>query len=184
LLHLPLLIPFKQYLTGLPGCANTPRVILLQRHALSRLGRHRRQPRRDDRTPNIPIFSKSNVNSLEQIDIRQIRRRSPHDRNKNDSNEGKAHVDGRSTVSRANDSIIDRFCRGPGKRNVVGAKLGEKEREMISGTRRRLYWRDIAAILAVKLVMLTCLYLLFFGPSHRPPADSAAVAARVLGPDR
>ena len=35
-----------------------------------------------------------------------------------------------------------------------------------------------------KAVMLTCLYLLFFGPSHRPPADSAAVTARVLGPDR
>jgi hypothetical protein len=67
---------------------------------------------------------------------------------------------------------------------VVGAKLGEKEREMNSEKLRRLYWRDIAVILAAKLVMLTCLYLLFFGPSHRPPADSAAVTARVLGPDR
>jgi len=55
---------------------------------------------------------------------------------------------------------------------------------MISIVGRRLYWRDITVLLAAKVVMLTCLYLLFFGPSHCPPADSAAVAARVLGPGR
>lgn len=42
------------------------------------------------------------------------------------------------------------------------------------------FWRDIAVVLAAKLVLLTCLYFAFFSPSHRPLADSAAVSARLL----
>jgi hypothetical protein len=41
-------------------------------------------------------------------------------------------------------------------------------------------WREIAILLAAKLVALTCLYFLFFGPSHRPLADAGAVSARIL----
>ena len=97
---------------------------------------------------------------------------------------GVAHVDGRRDISRDSDSLLGRFCSGLGGRNLGRAKLGEKTRKMTSAAHRRLYWRDIAVLLAAKLVMLTCLYLLFFGPSHRPPADSTAVAARVLGSER
>jgi hypothetical protein len=44
-------------------------------------------------------------------------------------------------------------------------------------------WRDIAVVLAAKVVLLTCLYLAFFSPSHRIVADPAAVTARLLGSD-
>jgi hypothetical protein len=47
--------------------------------------------------------------------------------------------------------------------------------------RRPLLWREIAILLAAKLLALSCLYVLFFGPSHRPLADAAAVSARILG---
>lgn len=43
------------------------------------------------------------------------------------------------------------------------------------------YWREIAVVLAAKLVLLTCLYIAFFGPSHRVHADAQTVAARILG---
>ncbi|HUO98993.1 MAG TPA: hypothetical protein VMU01_10010 [Rhizomicrobium sp.] len=46
--------------------------------------------------------------------------------------------------------------------------------------RRLLLWQDIALVLAAKLVLLTCLYVAFFSPSHRPAADAAAVSARLL----
>ena len=46
---------------------------------------------------------------------------------------------------------------------------------------RPLLWREIAVLLAAKLLALSCLYFLFFGPSHRPLADAAAVSARILG---
>ena len=52
---------------------------------------------------------------------------------------------------------------------------------MSRDSRRPLLWREIAILLAVKLLALTCLYLLFFGPSHRPLADAAAVSAQILG---
>lgn len=42
-------------------------------------------------------------------------------------------------------------------------------------------WRDIAVVLAAKMVLLTCLYFAFFTPSHRPAADAAAVSARLVG---
>ena len=51
---------------------------------------------------------------------------------------------------------------------------------MSQAVRRPHYWREIAILLAAKLLALTCLYFLFFGPSHRPLADSAAVSARIL----
>lgn len=44
-------------------------------------------------------------------------------------------------------------------------------------------WKDITIVLAAKLVLLTCLYIAFFSPSHRIVADSAAVATRLLGAD-
>ncbi|MDE1987002.1 MAG: phosphoglycerate mutase [Alphaproteobacteria bacterium] len=52
---------------------------------------------------------------------------------------------------------------------------------MTPAARRPHFWRDISILLVAKLVMLTCLYFLFFGPSHRPLADSAAVSAQILG---
>ncbi len=52
---------------------------------------------------------------------------------------------------------------------------------MTSAARRPHFWRDITILLAAKLVMLTALYFLFFGPSQRPLADSAAVSAQILG---
>jgi hypothetical protein len=47
--------------------------------------------------------------------------------------------------------------------------------------KRPRLWRDIAVVLAAKLVLLTCLYVAFFAPSHRPPADTAAVTEHMLG---
>jgi len=52
---------------------------------------------------------------------------------------------------------------------------------MTQAVRRPRYWREIAILLVAKLLALTCLYFLFFGPSHRPLADSAAVSAHILG---
>lgn len=46
--------------------------------------------------------------------------------------------------------------------------------------KRFTLWQDIALVLAAKLILLSCLYFAFFGPSHRPHADSAAVSARLL----
>lgn len=43
--------------------------------------------------------------------------------------------------------------------------------------------RDILVALSVKLVLLTCLYLLFFGPAHRPPSDASATAGALMGAD-
>ena len=120
---------------------------------------HRRRSRRDDQTPNTPNYSRNNANSLKQIDIRQIRRHSAHDRNKNDSNEGKVHVDGRRTVSRTGDSLAGGFCRGSGGRNVVGAKLGEKEREMNSKNSGAYIGGTLPSYWQQSLSMLTCLYL-------------------------
>jgi len=39
--------------------------------------------------------------------------------------------------------------------------------------------REIVSVLAVKLAALAAIYLLFFSPSHRPPAASADVAAHL-----
>ena len=44
-------------------------------------------------------------------------------------------------------------------------------------------WRDIVIVLTVKLILLTCLYVAFFGPSHRPDTDAAAVSAKLLNND-
>ena len=41
--------------------------------------------------------------------------------------------------------------------------------------------REIAWLLAIKLVALTVLYFAFFGPSHQPNPDTRAVAAHVMG---
>ncbi len=40
---------------------------------------------------------------------------------------------------------------------------------------------EIALALAAKGAMLLALYLLFFGPSHRPRSDAPATAAALLG---
>ena len=44
---------------------------------------------------------------------------------------------------------------------------------------RRLLRRDIAWLLAFKLAALVVLWVLFFSADDRPPADDAAVAARL-----
>ncbi|MBU6297882.1 MAG: hypothetical protein KGJ79_12930 [Alphaproteobacteria bacterium] len=94
---------------------------------------------------------------------------------------GKFHDNGRSAVFGPYNSDFGNFCGRSGGRRLVGAKLGEEKRKMTPAARRPHFWRDIAILLAAKLVMLTSLYFLFFGPSHRPLADSAAVSARILG---
>ncbi len=49
--------------------------------------------------------------------------------------------------------------------------------------KRPRLWKDIAVVLAAKVVLLTCLYFAFFSPSHRTVADPAAVSTRLLGTD-
>jgi len=46
--------------------------------------------------------------------------------------------------------------------------------------RRPALRREIAVLLAAKLVLLTCLYFVFFGPSTRPHTDARAVSAHLL----
>jgi archaellum component FlaF (FlaF/FlaG flagellin family) len=58
-------------------------------------------------------------------------------------------------------------------------RLGTEKRQM----KRPNLWKDIAIVLAAKLVLLTCLYVAFFSPSHRIVADTAAVSDRLLGTD-
>jgi hypothetical protein len=41
--------------------------------------------------------------------------------------------------------------------------------------------REIAWLLAIKLIALTALYYAFFGPSHQPNPDAHAVATHVMG---
>lgn len=49
--------------------------------------------------------------------------------------------------------------------------------------KRPTLWKDIAVVMAAKVVLLACLYFAFFSPSHRTVADSAAVSAKLLGTD-
>ncbi len=42
--------------------------------------------------------------------------------------------------------------------------------------------REIAVVLALKVVALAALYVLFFGPSHRPDLTPEAVGDAVFGP--
>jgi hypothetical protein len=49
--------------------------------------------------------------------------------------------------------------------------------------KRPILWKDIVTVLTIKAVLLTCLYVAFFSPSHRIVADPAAVSARLLGTD-
>ena len=88
---------------------------------------------------------------------------------------------GRSLVRGEGDSRVSRFWRRFSRRNLDGIEPGKEERRMSRIFRRPLLWREIAILLAAKLLALTCLYFLFFGPSHRPLADAAAVSARILG---
>jgi len=44
--------------------------------------------------------------------------------------------------------------------------------------------RDIFVALSLKIMLLAILYGLFFSPSHRPPADAAAIATALVGSDR
>jgi hypothetical protein len=41
--------------------------------------------------------------------------------------------------------------------------------------------RDIAVALAIKLVLLSAIYLLFFSSANRPPSNAAATATAVAG---
>jgi hypothetical protein len=41
--------------------------------------------------------------------------------------------------------------------------------------------RDIAVVLAAKLVALVLLYALFFGPAQRVAVDAGAIEARLTG---
>ena len=91
-----------------------------------------------------------------------------------------SHVGGRCFVRGDGNSLINRFCGHLGRRRLAGTKLGEEKREMNRADPKPHYWREIAILLVAKLLALTCLYFLFFGPSHRPLADSAAVSARIL----
>ena len=44
--------------------------------------------------------------------------------------------------------------------------------------------RDIAAVIAAKIVALALLYALFFGPAQRIAVDAASIEARLIaGPD-
>lgn len=43
--------------------------------------------------------------------------------------------------------------------------------------------REIAAVLAIKIVLLAGLYFAFFSPSHRIVTTSATVSDRILGSD-
>jgi hypothetical protein len=49
--------------------------------------------------------------------------------------------------------------------------------------KRPVLWKEIVAVLAIKVVLLTCLYVAFFSPSHRTVADPDAVSARLFGTD-
>jgi len=41
--------------------------------------------------------------------------------------------------------------------------------------------REIAVVLAIKLVALTALYFVFFGPDHRPDLTPESVGRAILG---
>lgn len=41
--------------------------------------------------------------------------------------------------------------------------------------------RDVCAALAVKSALLLAIYLLFFGPGHRSPADAVSTANALIG---
>ncbi|MDR3527482.1 MAG: hypothetical protein P4L57_09390 [Rhizomicrobium sp.] len=49
--------------------------------------------------------------------------------------------------------------------------------------KRAILWKDIVAVLAMKLVLLLCLYFAFFSPSHRIVANTATVTDRLFGTD-
>jgi hypothetical protein len=46
---------------------------------------------------------------------------------------------------------------------------------------RNLLLRDVAIVLAAKLMALTIIYLLFFGAAHQPRIDAPQMAQWVLG---
>lgn len=48
---------------------------------------------------------------------------------------------------------------------------------------RPRFWKEITIVLCAKVVLMTCLYLAFFSPSHRTVTDEATVTARLLGAD-
>jgi hypothetical protein len=41
--------------------------------------------------------------------------------------------------------------------------------------------RDVLVALAIKAVLLSGIYLLFFAPAHRPPSDAGATAEALIG---
>ena len=49
--------------------------------------------------------------------------------------------------------------------------------------KRAILWKDIVAVLAMKLVLLFGLYFAFFSPSHRVVATASTVTDRLFGTD-
>lgn len=49
--------------------------------------------------------------------------------------------------------------------------------------KRPILWKDVVTVLTIKAILLACLYVAFFSPSHRTVADTAAVSERLLGTD-
>jgi hypothetical protein len=99
---------------------------------------------------------------------------------KSGNSEGFTHVDGRISVRSNGGRLLRRIRTRFGRRKLDGTQLGGKAGEMTTQSLPH-FWRDIVVVLAAKLVLLTCLYVAFFSPSHRPPADTAAVTARLIG---
>ncbi len=42
-------------------------------------------------------------------------------------------------------------------------------------------WRDMMIALSLKLCLLGILYMLFFAPASRPPADASTIAKALVG---
>jgi hypothetical protein len=83
-------------------------------------------------------------------------------------------------VPRFGDLRLERFRAMPCGRKLAAAKPGEAPRQMNASASKPRLGRDIAIVLAAKLVLLTILYLAFFAPADRPQSDSAAVTAKLL----
>ncbi len=55
-------------------------------------------------------------------------------------------------------------------------------RPLLNRPHRHSLGREIAWVLAFKMVALTALYFVFFGPTHRPPVTPDQIAAALGEP--
>jgi hypothetical protein len=133
---------------------------------------------RNRKSPVRLFFISIKESRVDKIDFRQIRVPRPMTEAAIPVEVG--HVNGRGMVSRAGDFRLVRLCGLLGGGQHDGTQLGEETREMTASRARPALGREIAVVLAAKLVLLTCLYFAFFAPSQRPASDSAAVAAKLL----